>query len=547
MVWFGTRKLRIGIVAALIVVGLAAPQAGLSVSDDPRYPFCGVAFTSLGHFNASGTVTFDTNSLRYGGNPGGVAVNGIAVFVFDSITVSNGTTIVGVGSRPLALISKSFVHVDGNVNLSGRSATNFIAVPPSAGGAGGGAGGSFSPGAGPGGGARGTPAGRAGSGGGGFGGHGGAGGLGTIGSPGAGGAAYGNLATTLQGGSGGAGGTSTNGFSGVAGGGGGGGAVLVSAAAGITIGTSGVIQASGGNGAASSTGGSGGGSGGAIVLLAPTVSNFGAVRANGGHGGTGGCCGAGGGGGGGRIAVVAATAGSGTYTASGGLTGAAGGFAVGVPGGNGAAGVITFDDDLFGPCSADTTKPVVTVPDDITVEATSAAGATATYSVTATDDVNGNLTATCTPPSGSSFPLGSSEVSCSATDAAGNVGDASFTVTVVDTTAPNIASVTPSSRSLWPPNHRLVPISVAVDSTDAVSAPVCSITGVTSSEPDNGLGDGDTASDIQDVSGLSVKLRAERAGGGDGRTYIIAINCVDAAGNASQSRTTVWVAANQRR
>ena len=82
----------------------------------------------------------------------------------------------------------------------------------------------------------------------------------------------------------------------------------------------------------------------------------------------------------------------------------------------------------------DTTPPTVTVPANITAEATSGSGAVVTYSgQSASDLVDGVLPATCTPPSGSAFGLGSTTVTCTATDAAGNTGSASFTVTVQDT------------------------------------------------------------------------------------------------------------------
>ena len=86
----------------------------------------------------------------------------------------------------------------------------------------------------------------------------------------------------------------------------------------------------------------------------------------------------------------------------------------------------------------DTTKPVVTVPDNITQEATSASGAAVTFSASANDDKDGALTPTCTPASGSTFAITTTTVTCSATDAAGNTGSASFTVTIVDTTPPTV-------------------------------------------------------------------------------------------------------------
>jgi hypothetical protein len=78
----------------------------------------------------------------------------------------------------------------------------------------------------------------------------------------------------------------------------------------------------------------------------------------------------------------------------------------------------------------DTTAPALTVPADITVEPTSAAGATVTFSVSATDLVSGTRTVTCNPPSGSTFAIGTTTVTCSAKDAAGNPGTKTFTVTV---------------------------------------------------------------------------------------------------------------------
>src|SRR5262249_4816621 len=83
----------------------------------------------------------------------------------------------------------------------------------------------------------------------------------------------------------------------------------------------------------------------------------------------------------------------------------------------------------------DTTPPTITVPADITAEATSAAGAAVGYTVTFTDTV-GVTSSSCTPASGSTFPLGTTTVNCTASDAATNSSSASFHVTVVDTTGP---------------------------------------------------------------------------------------------------------------
>ena len=84
----------------------------------------------------------------------------------------------------------------------------------------------------------------------------------------------------------------------------------------------------------------------------------------------------------------------------------------------------------------DNIAPVVTVPANATVQATSAAGAVFTFSASANDNVDGSLPPTCTPASGSTFQIGTTPVECTATDAANNTGSASFSVTVVDTIAP---------------------------------------------------------------------------------------------------------------
>ena len=85
----------------------------------------------------------------------------------------------------------------------------------------------------------------------------------------------------------------------------------------------------------------------------------------------------------------------------------------------------------------DTTDPSVTVPADMTVQATSAAGADVTFSASASDAV-GVQSFSCYPPSGSTFPLGITNVSCLAADAEGNVGSDAFSITVEDTTAPSL-------------------------------------------------------------------------------------------------------------
>jgi HYR domain len=60
------------------------------------------------------------------------------------------------------------------------------------------------------------------------------------------------------------------------------------------------------------------------------------------------------------------------------------------------------------------------------------ASTTVTYTATATDDVDGTIIPTCNPSSGSTFPIGDTIVTCTATDKAGNTATpATFVVTVI--------------------------------------------------------------------------------------------------------------------
>jgi hypothetical protein len=78
----------------------------------------------------------------------------------------------------------------------------------------------------------------------------------------------------------------------------------------------------------------------------------------------------------------------------------------------------------------DTTAPVLTVPASFAVDATAPAGATVTFSATATDNSGAIPTVTCTPASGSVFAIGNTTVTCTATDLSGNSATSSFVVTV---------------------------------------------------------------------------------------------------------------------
>ncbi|MGJ0484671.1 MAG: HYR domain-containing protein [Methylomicrobium sp.] len=194
----------------------------------------------------------------------------------------------------------------------------------------------------------------------------------------------------------------------------------------------------------------------------------------------------------------------------------------------------------------DEDAPVLSnVPGPIQVEQTNLAGTPVTVPLpTATDNCDTSVTVTSNAPA--VFPLGTTTVTFTATDDAGNTATATTTVTVVDTTPPTINAVTANPNSLWSPNHELRPVTVSVNVSDICDAtPSCEIISVSSNEPVNGLGDGDTAPDWIITGKLTVNLRAERSGTGNGRVYTITVRCTDASGNSSLKDVTVSVPHNQ--
>ena len=90
---------------------------------------------------------------------------------------------------------------------------------------------------------------------------------------------------------------------------------------------------------------------------------------------------------------------------------------------------------------------MVTVPGDLTVWATSTAGVAVTFTATAKDWHGVSLTPTCSKSPGSTFPIGATQVTCTAQDADGQVGSASFTVRV------NVQAASPDGFYLQPVNN----------------------------------------------------------------------------------------------
>ena len=88
----------------------------------------------------------------------------------------------------------------------------------------------------------------------------------------------------------------------------------------------------------------------------------------------------------------------------------------------------------------DTTPPVLALPAGQTLEATGASGAVASFSARATDSVDGLRPVSSVPSSGSTFALGTTTVTCSASDTRGNTSSGGFAIVVRDTTPPIVTA-----------------------------------------------------------------------------------------------------------
>jgi hypothetical protein len=195
----------------------------------------------------------------------------------------------------------------------------------------------------------------------------------------------------------------------------------------------------------------------------------------------------------------------------------------------------------------DTEAPAITAPEAIaSFNDAGECGAIVTFDVSASDNCDVSEFAS-SHASGSFFPVGITEVTVTATDAAGNTSETTFNVTVEDTEAPTLVAIA-DPITLWPPNHKYVSfdisdfvVSVGDNCTDLDLSSVV-ITEVSSDEEEDarGNGDGKTTNDIS-FNGDELNLRAERQGGGNGRVYTINLAVTDEHNNTSTTSCQVHV------
>ena len=156
-------------------------------------------------------------------------------------------------------------------------------------------------------------------------------------------------------------------------------------------------------------------------------------------------------------------------------------------------------------------------------------------------------------------PLGTNTINLTVSDGKGGTGSASMSATVQDATPP-LATLTLTPNVLWPPNHKLVPITATLQVSDQCDRkPLVSLVSITSNQPDSGLDIDDVPGDIQGATfgtdDRTFLLRAERVGIPAngltdaqvklGRTYTITYRVFDKSGNATTVSGKVTVPHSQ--
>lgn len=153
-----------------------------------------------------------------------------------------------------------------------------------------------------------------------------------------------------------------------------------------------------------------------------------------------------------------------------------------------------------------------------------------------TTDASGNASFSVVLP----VTLGCRVVTATATDAAGNTSEFSHCVNPTPTVACNVATT-----QMWPPNHDLINVGLSVTASDNCPNPTVSIAVYSDEDDEAPTGDGNFSPDAKNIAPGTLRLRAERNGGADGRVYLIIVSVTDSTGNVARCCKTVTVPKSQ--
>jgi hypothetical protein len=191
--------------------------------------------------------------------------------------------------------------------------------------------------------------------------------------------------------------------------------------------------------------------------------------------------------------------------------------------------------------------PTITCPENQMIVLNSSCTAALpdyTRLATVTDDVtpSENIAVAQSPAAGTVINgVGNTTITLTATDASGKTAECPFVVKAEDIEAPLITDVYTNPAVLFPPNHKMRDVEVFYKVADNCGT-VTTVLSVTSNEALlRDREEDEPGSDFQVLDNHRVKLRAARAGGGNGRVYTITITATDASGNISTETVKVLV------
>ena len=146
------------------------------------------------------------------------------------------------------------------------------------------------------------------------------------------------------------------------------------------------------------------------------------------------------------------------------------------------------------------------------------------------------------------FELGEHTVTLRVADHCGRTHEDEVIIIVEDTTPPEIHFNLDVPR-VWPPNHKMALVTTGISASDICDPnPTLSVE-VSSNEPVNGIGDGNTDPDWiveeNEDGSYNVWVRVERSGTGTGRVYTITATAEDASGNVATQSEEVQVPHDQ--
>jgi len=206
--------------------------------------------------------------------------------------------------------------------------------------------------------------------------------------------------------------------------------------------------------------------------------------------------------------------------------------------------------------------PTVVCPNPVTIEGCSAPGGSTATSLAHVQDANGDaltvtwkvdnvLVQTDSVPAGGPptsadvtlahfYPLGVHGLRVDVSDGQATTG-CDTTVAVVDHSAP-VVQCANTITSLWPPNHELINVGLAVAASDNCGGTVGTAVGVFGDEDDETpTGDGKFSPDAKDIAAGTLRLRSERRGDADGRVYLVQATATDPQGNTGINCCAVTV------